>query len=195
MASLHNVSARTAPTGEFWQEPHAHPQTHLSPCPGKKKTVSPGYHQVPFMCCLRTTIDPPKSVSFSASAADRMIVKLSLREHGKWCSPAPVHPPKGSEYTGIIFWEHPVAQRLSKVPEGLQSATLSSVHGWLNHSLAIASGQLGPRGFRNLTQPPPNDRSPPTASMEQLTSWFIRLLRRGHLLGSWVFSFPTPSRV
>lgn len=123
--------------------------THKPTCPHaleKKKTRSPGYHQVPFICCLRTTIDrPPPQICFiSASAADRMIVKLSLREHGKWCSPTPVHPPKGSEYTGIIFLEHPVAQRLSKVPEGLQSATLSSVHGWLNHRLVIASGQLGP---------------------------------------------------
>lgn len=120
--------------------------THKPTCPHALEKKRPG-HQA-------TTRFPSSAVSelpltpqicfISASAADRMIVKLSLREHGKWCSPTPVHPPKGSEYTGIIFLEHPVAQRLSKVPEGLQSTTLSSVHGWLNHSLAIPSGQLGP---------------------------------------------------
>lgn len=33
--------------------------THKPTCPHalEKKTRSPGYHQVPFICCLRTTID------------------------------------------------------------------------------------------------------------------------------------------
>lgn len=120
--------------------------THKPTCPHALEKKRPGPQATTRFPSSAVSELPltPQICFISASAADRMIVKLSLREHGKWCSPTPVHPPKGSEYTGIIFLEHPVAQRLSKVPEGLQSATLSSVHGWLNHRLVIASGQLGP---------------------------------------------------